>query len=79
MPNVGPDRATPKRFRASLVASCDPHVFPMYQLVMLEEEQTDLMLYVVTSMRPDLLLKYLMGPGDTCGKVREDVRDLYAH
>ena len=36
-----------------------------------------MMLFVVTAMRPDLLIKFLMGPRDTCGKVREDVRDLY--
>ena len=36
-----------------------------------------MMLFIVTAMRPDLLIKFLMGPRDTCGKVREDVRDLY--
>ena len=75
----GLNRVTPKRFRASLISSCDNKVYPVVRVGMLDEEHTDLLGFCVLGLRPDLLLKFLAGPHDTMGKIRDDVVDLYQH
>ena len=75
----GMNRVTPKRFRASLVSSCDNKIYPMVRVGMLDEEHTDLLAFCVLGLRPDLQLKFLAGPQDTMGKIRDDVVDLYQH
>ena len=71
----GINRVTPKRFRASLIASCDHKLYPLVRVGMLDEEHTDLLGFSVLGLRPDLQLKFLMCPGQTMGSVRDDVRD----
>ena len=75
----GINRCAPKRMRASLISSCDHKLYPQVRVGMLDEEHTDLFNFAVLGLRPDLLLKYLMAPGQTLGSVRDDVRDLYGH
>jgi hypothetical protein len=71
----GIKRSTPKRFRASLGASCDPVRFPMLQLCNLDDEHTDLCIYVIAGVLPSVK------PSDfgveTKGEVRMQVRLQY--
>ena len=49
----GAGRVTPKRFRCSLVSCCNSNHYPMIKLAHLNEEQVDMMCYVVFGLLPD--------------------------
>ena len=48
----GKKRVMPKSFRASMIASCDPVLFPMYRLAALSSQDTDFLNYLVTGCSP---------------------------
>ena len=49
---VGLKRCMPKSFRASMIAACDPVLFPMYKLAALESQDVDFMNWIVTGCSP---------------------------
>ena len=48
----GKKRVMPKSFRASMIAACDPVLFPMYRLAALSSQDTDFLNYLVTGCSP---------------------------
>ena len=48
----GKKRVMPKSFRASMIACCDPVLFPMYRLAALCSQDTDFLNFIVTGCSP---------------------------
>ena len=49
---VGEGRCCPKKFRMSLITSCNSQEYPMVRLSQLGEEQIDMLLYILTGILP---------------------------
>ena len=47
------DRATPKKFRASLCCACDPGEYPLVRVVQLTEEAVDMLVFVLSGVLPN--------------------------
>ena len=45
---------TPQKFRNTLISCCDKKRFPMVRLAGLEDENSDLLLYALTGILPDI-------------------------
>ena len=71
----GEKRTTPKRFRASLCTACNEDEYPMATVAQLDEEQVDLLLYVLAGI---LLSTKVSDMGAvTKGDARDAVRRQY--
>ena len=60
---VGEGRCCPKKFRMSLITSCNSAEYPMVRLSQLGEEQIDMLLYILTGILPSTRTQDL---GCTC-------------
>ena len=75
--SIGEKRCCPKRFRASLITVCDPMEWPTVKLAQMSEEETDLMLFIVTGLLPTTRTVDL--GAKTKGEAREAVHALFQH
>lgn len=75
--SVGKDRCCSKKFRDSLVCSCNCHEWPMIRLSTISDEYTDMILFVSTGIGP------VTKPGnfaaESKGEVRDAARSQHAH
>jgi len=51
--HYGKTRTTVKKFRASLITACNSDEFPMVRMSQLTDEQTDILLFVLTGVGPN--------------------------
>ena len=68
----GEKRTTPKRFRASLCTACNDDEYPMVKVAQLDEEQVDLLLFVLAGILPSTRVSDMGAV--TKGDAREAVR-----
>ena len=66
---------TPKRFRASLCAACDPDEYPMVRITQLDDEMVDLLLFILSGVLPNTRIVDL--GVETKGQARAAVRSQY--
>ena len=71
----GEKRTTPKRFRASLCTACNDDEYPMVKVAQLDEEQVDLLLFVLAGILPSTRVSDMGAV--TKGDAREAVRRQY--
>ena len=68
-------RVTPKKFRQTMICSCNSHLYPMIKLSHLSEEWTDFMAFAVFGLNPDA--KVQDWGCDTKRQIRTAAREQY--
>ena len=67
----GEDKITPKSFRVSLIIACDDERFQKVPLMLLQDEQVDLLIFVLGGIPPDMKVI------DFGTSVRGEIRSLF--
>ena len=76
IPHVhGVKRVTTKKFRSTLINACNSDEFSMVKLSQLSEEETDVLLYILTGVLPDTKVTDLGAV--TKGDARDGMRKIY--